>query len=119
MLESSRSPCHAMSAVAALDAPRSVEALLSFGLVARRRTFAETLGLIPHQPLVIVRQGRFGDFTGTGAVRPVRRAYGGEAGIAPGAAVQTRRSDGDQRARRRHQTQLGDSLGLLVAGLQQ
>src|SRR6266568_3681325 len=68
-----------MRAVAALDAPRSVEALLSFGLVARRRTFAETLGLIPHQPLVIVRQRRFGDFTGTGAVRPVRRAYGGEA----------------------------------------
>src|SRR5437879_10442666 len=74
MLESSRSPCHATSAVAALDAPRSVEALLSFGLVARRRTFSETLGLIPHQPLVIVRQRRFGDFTGTGAVRPVRRS---------------------------------------------
>src|SRR5947199_4195872 len=68
---------------------RSVEALLSFWLVANRRTFPHTRGLVPYQTLFIVGQGRFGPFAGPDTVRPIRRTNGGKAGEAPGTAFQT------------------------------
>src|SRR6185369_8744882 len=60
--------------------PRSVEALLSFRLVARRGAFAYALGLIPHQSPFIVGQRGFWGFTRAYAVRPVRGTNGGKAG---------------------------------------
>jgi hypothetical protein len=58
---------------------KSVEALLSLGLVASRGTFPHALDLVSNKALFVVRQGCFGDFTRASAVRPVRRTNGGKA----------------------------------------
>src|SRR5690349_17609771 len=76
-------------------ARQSVEALLSFRLVAHCSTFPHTPGFVPHQALVIVGERRFGVFAGSNTVSPIGRADSGKTGEASGSSLQTRKSDGD------------------------